>query len=329
MRDAPAREDRGLFELVLGDGRPFLLVTAASLMFSGGFALFLSASREFLPHDVAYLGMTADQLCALERCRVVAFMIHDRVAFGGTLIGVGALYVWLVAVPLSAGMAWAWWTLAVSGALGFGSFLTYLGYGYLDTWHGVGTLLLLPVFLVGLLRSRRLLDEPLGVGSLLRPGTGLRLRTSDGVARALMLVASSAMALGGLTIMWVGISSVFVPQDLTFMQTTKEALDAVNPRLAPLIAHDRAGFGGGVATTGLTALLCIWCSRLSRSLWQALAFSWAAVSASAIGIHLIVGYTDPFHLAPAVLGSALFGAGLAMSARTRLGDVQTARRRSG
>jgi hypothetical protein len=37
--------------------------------------------------------------------------------------------------------------------VGFLTFLAYLGYGYLDTWHGVATLFLLPVFGVGLLRS--------------------------------------------------------------------------------------------------------------------------------------------------------------------------------
>lgn len=127
------------------------------------------------------------------------------------------------------------------------------------------------------------------------------------------------MAIGGVTIMWVGITSVFVPEDLQFMQTTKDALDAANPRLAPLIAHDRAGFGGGVATTGLTAFLCVWSGLMGRSLWQALAVSWAVISTTAIGIHLVVGYTDMFHLAPAILGSAVFGLGLALTAGASLG----------
>jgi hypothetical protein len=38
--------------------------------------------------------------------------------------------------------AWAWWLLAFSGSAEFASFLAYLGYGYLDTWHGVRTALL-------------------------------------------------------------------------------------------------------------------------------------------------------------------------------------------
>ena len=37
---------------------------------------------------------------------------------------------------------------------GFVSFLAYLGYGYLDTWHGLATLVLLPCFVLGLVRAR-------------------------------------------------------------------------------------------------------------------------------------------------------------------------------
>jgi hypothetical protein len=49
---------------------------------------------------------------------------------------------------------WAWWSLLFSGAIGFSAFLTYLDQGYLDTWHGVATVFLLPVFAAGLWRSR-------------------------------------------------------------------------------------------------------------------------------------------------------------------------------
>jgi hypothetical protein len=45
-----------------------LLVTAASLVLAGGFAMLLAASGEFLPRDIAYLGMSAD-LCSIARCR--------------------------------------------------------------------------------------------------------------------------------------------------------------------------------------------------------------------------------------------------------------------
>jgi len=141
MRD----EDEGLVPLLVGDGRSLLILTGLALLFSGGFALFLAARREFLPHDIRYLGMSADALCALGGCRVAAFMFHDRVAFGGTLLAVGTLYLWLAALPLRRGEPWAWWAFVVSGAAGFLSFLAYLGYGYLDDWHAIATTLLLPL----------------------------------------------------------------------------------------------------------------------------------------------------------------------------------------
>ena len=52
-------DQRSLLEAVLGDGRPLLLFTGLALVLSGAFALFQSATGEFLPQDVAYLQMTA------------------------------------------------------------------------------------------------------------------------------------------------------------------------------------------------------------------------------------------------------------------------------
>ena len=150
------RDQRGLLEALIGDGRPLLTFMGLLLALCGGFALFQSATGHFLPHDVQFLGMDARQLCAIQQCRIVHFMFHDRVAFGGVLIALGVLYAWLAEFPLRDGEAWAWWAFVVSGACGFASFLTYVGYGYLDTWHGAATLLLLPCFAVGLARSRAL-----------------------------------------------------------------------------------------------------------------------------------------------------------------------------
>src|SRR5262249_60173002 len=120
----------------------------------GLFALFLAVTGEFLPHDERFLGMTAQQLCALHGCRIVHFMIHGRGSFGGALVAVGLLDLWLAEFPLRRGQAWAWWVFLLTGGVGFGSFLAYLGYGYLDTWHGVATLGLLPCYAAGLACSR-------------------------------------------------------------------------------------------------------------------------------------------------------------------------------
>lgn len=313
MTVAAEADDRSLLAVLVGDGRPLLLASAASLVFAGGFALFLSAAGLLLPHDVAFLGTTTAELCAVAGCRVVRFMVHDRVAWGGSLVAVGVLYLWLAAFPLARGEPWAWWTFLVTGVTGFGSFLLYLGYGYLDTWHGFGTVVLLPVYVAGLVRSRALLVEDPGIRSLLVPGSGPPWRSRPGSGRLLLLAVAAGLLVGGLTVSAVGVTSIFVPQDLAFMGLTVAELDAVNPRLVPLLAHDRAGFGGAVANTGLLSLCCLWCAPPSRSLRHVLALVAIFGFATAVGIHPVVGYDDVAHLAPAVLAAALFALGLALA----------------
>ena len=314
MEDATV-DDRGLFHALLGDGRPLLSFTGLSLVLSGAFALFLSATGQFLPHDIQFLGMSADALCAINDCRVVRFMFHDRVAFGGALIAIGILYLWLVEFPLRQGAAWAWWTLLASGVWGFGSFLSYLGYGYLDTWHGVATLVLLPCFAVGLIRSlTALLGQPLRrrcAGPCAADWT-----SPLGLARLLLAATGLGMVAAGLTITDRRHDARLRPAGPRLHRPGSRRLrDAINPQLVPLIAHDRAGYGGAIATTGFLVICCAWFAAPSRSLWQALALAGTVGFATAIGVHPAVGYTDPVHLAPAVAGALLFAAGLILAYR--------------
>jgi hypothetical protein len=308
-------DDRGFFQALLGDGRPPLLLLALGLVLAGVFAVFLAATGQFLPHDERFLGMTAEELCSLHGCRIVHFMVHDRLSFGGALVAVGLLYLWLIEFPLRRGRAWAWWLLLLSGTVGFASFLAYLGYGYLDTWHAAAALALLPCFAVGLARSRRRLVRLESVGSLLRPGTRVPWLSAHGLGRACLLAAAVGLVGGGLTILTVGMTCVFVPQDLAYMGLSAGEMHALNPRLVPLIAHDRAGFGGAVCCCGVVLFFAVWCGEPSRSLWQVLAAAGAVGFGTAIGAHPAVGYTDPAHLAPAVSGAALYLAGLALTCR--------------
>ncbi|HJT31821.1 MAG TPA: hypothetical protein VJ783_07185 [Pirellulales bacterium] len=309
----PDNNDRGLFDILVDDGRPLLSLTAVALIGSGLFAFFLSATKHFLPHDVDYLGMTPPELCAVNECRIVHFMIHDRVSFGGSLVAVGTLYLWLAAAPLRQGEAWAWWLFVVSGLLGFASFLLYLGYGYLDTWHGAATLVLLPCFMLGLAKSYRHVQRPAAIGSLLRPGERVTTASRYGIGRLFLLTTAFCLFVGGSIIATVGVTTIFVPQDLQYMGLTVERLTEVNPRLPSLIAHDRAGFGGGVACCGLTMFFCIWCGQASRSRWQALFVTGVSGFATAIGVHPAIGYNDLVHLAPAMIGAALFTIGIALT----------------
>lgn len=306
-------DERGFLAGIVGDGRPLLKLTGLALIGSGLFAFFLGATGHFLPHDIDFLGTSAADLLSIADSRLVSFMIHDRVSFGGAILAVGVLYLWLAEFPLKAGRAWAWWTFLISGTIGFASFLAYLGYGYLDSWHGAATLVLLPTYALGMYKSIGILQSERSIRVLLEPGWRGSWRTPFGIGRGLLLLTSANLILGGVIIMTVGMTSVFVPQDLEYMQLCAADLDAVNPRLIPLIAHDRAGFGGGVACCGLTMLLCIFCSGTSRSLWQALVVVGAAGFGTAIGVHFPIGYTSFTHLAPAFLGATMFVAGMALT----------------
>jgi hypothetical protein len=317
----PADDQRGLFDSLVDDGRPLLKLTGIALIGSGLFTFFLGATGHFLPHDIEFLGVTADALYLIADARLVKFMIHDRVSFGGAILGVGVLYLWLAEFPLGRGEAWAWWALLVSGTLGFASFLAYLGYGYLDSWHGAATLALLPLFGLGMYRSIRLLRTEHSIRTLAVPGWRGAWKSRYGAGRALLLATSLCLVLGGGIITTVGMTTVFVPTDLEFMQLCVGDLDAVNPRLIPLIAHDRAGFGGGVGCCGLTMFLCIYCSGPSRSLWQALAMTGLAGFGTAIGVHYPIGYTNFLHLAPAYLGAAMFIVGMALTHQTSVYDA--------
>jgi len=274
--------------------------------------MFLAATGEFLPQDLHFLGMTPDQLCSIASCRVTDFMIHDRASFGGTLFALGILYVWLTAFPLSRGEQWAWWTWLISGLLGFTTFLAYLGYGYLDTWHGIGTLLLIPSYVLGLFRARSLAPGPLSPRCLFRHGDWWGRRDRFTAGRLILTAGAGAVATSGLIILRIGVGDTFVPEDLQFIGLTADDLHQVNDHLVPLLAHDRAGFGGGVLTLGLTMMLCLWCARLSRHLHQAVALAGLVSLGAALVVHFVIGYTDAFHLAPPFLGAACLIVGLTL-----------------
>src|ERR1051326_3712016 len=184
----------------IGGGRLCFRLVALGLLAAGLFALLQSATGRLLPHDVRYLTMDTVELCGVGQGRVTRFMFHDRVSFGGALIAIGLLYLWLEQNPLKAGEAWAWWTFLLSGLSGFGSFLAYLGYGYFDLWHGLATAALLPLYVGGLMLSWGSFsgDEKSGrglklVSEALRP-------THPGSGHGLLLATALGLLIGGTTI---------------------------------------------------------------------------------------------------------------------------------
>jgi hypothetical protein len=295
------RDDRSLLEVVLGDGRPLIALTGISLLLSGGFAIMQSVSGQLLPQDSHAIGLDSAALMRAGNPHLLGFMFHDRVAYGGTLLAIGAGYLWLTAFPMRVRAPWAWWALAFSGGLGFLAFLTYLGQGYLDTWHGVATLFLLPVFLVGLWQGRP--------DSFSLTAVWMNVPRSKNFAkwaRFLLGACAVGLVLAGLTIAVFGMTTVFVPSDLRFIGLDPHALARISPELVPVISHDRAGFGGGLCSIGSLLLFMARCAELNRSLAEIVAVMGCAGFGGAIGVHFVVGYVDFFHLLPAFVGLFIF-----------------------
>jgi len=103
-----------------------------------------------------------------------------------------------------------------------------------------------------------------------------------------------------------------VPQDLEYFGDTRSAIASIRPHLLPLIAHDRAGFGGALASFGVAMFACLRYGRASRAVWQALAIVGIAGFTTALGTHPVIGYLSLTHLAPAVLGM-VFADGLVLA----------------
>ncbi len=305
-----ASEDhRSFFSALIGDGRPLLSLTGTALFLAAGFGILQSISGYLLPHDSAAIGMDAAALSHATNSHLVHFMFHDRVAFCGTLFAIGCAYWWLAEFPLKAGHEWAWWAFVVSGVAGFLSFLAYLKYGYLDTWHGWATLLLLPIFLAGVTRSRACVPGTLDI----RRAWFNHLPPENSYTRwgrLLIEACAAGLILAGASIIAIGMTIVFVPQDIAFMQLTREQLQAISPMLIPVIAHDRSGFGGGLVSAGLLIAVIARNAPLTRSFTEVVALMGFFGFGAALGVHVAIGYLDLIHLAPALAGALLFATGL-------------------
>jgi hypothetical protein len=304
-RPADRRARRG----VIG----FLLLGLGMLL-GGVLAWLIAATRVVLPYDEAFVGMTRADLVAAN-ARLLSFMAHDRVTLAGTMLSIGVLYTGLTWGGVRRGHRWAWSAVFASAAIGFPTFFLYLGFGYFDPLHALVSALLFPFFLAGAVWGR-----PRGTADYGPPGIGLHNDRAWrlGVCGQLCFVLLGVgLAVGGLTIALTGITQVFVPSDLAFLRAAGPFLRAINPRLVPLVAHDRAGFGGALFADAVAVLLAaLWGLRPgARWLWWTLLLAGLPGFGATIGIHYTVGYTDPLHLAPVWLAAGLYLLGLACTYR--------------
>jgi dihydroorotate dehydrogenase len=281
----------------------------AGMVVGGLMALIIAATKVVLPYDESFLGMTRDLLPAINP-HLLDFMAHDRITLAGVMVAIGLLYIALSIYGIRQGLHWARQAVLISAFTGFASFFLFLGFGYLDPFHAFVTVALLQLMLLGL-HSR--------LGTYLpkvRPDGRGNSAWRLGLWGQLLLVIHGFALLGaGTTISVIGVTDVFVHEDLEFMRTTAEALAAANPRLIPLIAHDRATLGGMLLASGWVFLLpALWGFRRGSSwLWWTTLVAGVIAYAAAIGVHYAVGYLNSLHLLPAFGGFALMITGLLLS----------------
>ncbi len=125
-------------------------------------------------------------------------------------------------------------------------------------------------------------------------------------SQLLFIMHGCALIVAGVVICKIGITSVFVAEDMEFLCTTPDRLLAANPQLVPLVAHDRATFGGMLIACGIVVLLAsLWGFRRGRRwLWWTLLVAGSVAYIATISIHLHVGYVSLVHLLPAYGGIA-------------------------
>ena len=187
---------------------------------------------------------------ALDRVNphLLPFLTHDRVTLAGTMLAIGVMYCGLSWFGVRRGLHWAMVAVEASAFVGFASFFLFLGFGYFDPFHAFVTVVLLQLLL-------------LGVHSRLGPSASLTPPDLHNDARWMCASGdnfsawrkASAFVLAGLVISFVGVTSVFVPEDLEFMGTTARELHLRNPLL--VAGRPRSGeFRGDVGCVGVGVL---------------------------------------------------------------------------
>jgi hypothetical protein len=259
-------------------------------------------------YDNDYLGLNREGIAAINH-HLVHFLQHDRITMAGAMVAIGVLYVGLAWGGIRQGWTWARDAYLVSGAVGFPTLFYFLGSGFLEPLHAAVTVLLFPLFLLATWR------RPAPPRWIVRPDGPEQARRRALVGQLLMIATGLGLFVGGATVSVVGLTTVFVPTDLTFLGTDAGQLRAASPRLLPFIAHDRAGFGGALMAAALAImLLSAWGWRRGEAwLWWTLALAAVAGFGPAIAVHLFIHYTSFEHIAPVYLGIGLTTAALILA----------------
>lgn len=291
------------------------LLLGTAMLIGSILALTIASTRVVLPYDEEFCGWTRPEIEA-HNPRLLPFLTHDRVCLAGSMIAIGLTYVSLAWHGIRRGMHWARIAVISSAGSGFASFFLFLGFGYLDPFHAFVTAILSQLFALAIFGKE---TTPAPPRALDRTTDATWIRGQWG--QFLLILHAVALMVAGLSIAGIGVTNVLVWTDLNFLGTSLEGMKAANPKLLPLVAHDRATFGGMLIALGLAWLLSLlWGFQKAEAwLWWSKLGGGATFYAAALGVHFHVGYVDLWHLVPASAGAALMGLGLFLSRSWLLG----------
>lgn len=279
-------------------------------VFVAGFiALFIGLTEVLLPYDEQYLGIQKEEIQTFSH-HLFHFMSHDRICLAGVMISAGFMFMQLSYHGIRKGEHWAKKAYVIAASLGFLNIFYFMGFGYFDKLHFVYYLIILPFFLYGLYRSRNMT-----VGS---KGSNLYNTLSwkkSQLGQSLFVISGMCLLSAGIVISIIGMNGVFVKEDLMFFALTPEQITAFNDKLIPLIAHDRAGFGGALISEGFLLLtIALWGYREgAKWVWWTLLLGGLPGFLTGVGTHFIIGYDNHFHLSPAYLLFVFYFVGLVYS----------------
>jgi len=285
----------------------WLLFLGLSMILGGILATVIAITRVVLPYDESFIGMSAAGIRHVNR-HLLAFMTHDRITLAGTMMSIGVLYTGMAAYGVRRGARWAWTAIMRSSTIGFASFFLFLGFGYFDPLHAVVSAILFVFFLMAFR------ERPRGKGLLTADLVNDVAWRRSLVGQLLFITIGIGLILAGVTICGVGITRVFIPTDLMFLHTTRETVVSANAHLLPLIAHDRAGFGGTLWSDGIAVLLLsLWGFRRGASwVWWTLLLGGLPGFIAALGVHMAIGYMHFYLLFAFYLSRSFLAAGLTL-----------------
>ncbi|KZE64257.1 hypothetical protein AWM68_14260 [Fictibacillus phosphorivorans] len=276
---------------------------------AGIIALFIGLTEVLLPYDEHYLGIQKEEIMAFNH-HLFHFMSHDRICLAGVMISAGFMFMQLSYHGIRNGEHWAKKAYVIAASLGFLNIFYFMGFGYFDKLHFIYYLMILPFFLYGLYQSRNF-----SIGSKAVNLHNTKAWKRSQLGQSLFVISGMCLLSAGIVISIIGMNGVFVKEDLMFFSLTPDQISAFNDKLIPLIAHDRAGFGGALISEGFLLLtIGLWGYREgAKWIWWTLALGGLPGFLTGVGTHFMIGYDNHFHLSPAYLLFVFYLVGLVYS----------------